>query len=134
MQNGIPEQLQLDDARSAVPTDLRLRTKQFAIRIVKMYSALPKSTISEVLGKQVLRSGTSIGANYREAYRARSVAEFICKMEICLQELEETGYWLELLVDTEIVSAARLQSLQKEADELTAIFVSSIKTAKLRRK
>lgn len=99
-----------------------------------MYAALPKTTVSEVLGKQVLRSGTSVGANYREAYRARSVAEFICKMEICLQELEETAYWLELLVETEIVPAARLRLMREEADELTAIFVASIKTAKLRRK
>ncbi len=83
--------------------DLRGRTKAFALRVVKMYSALPKTTEAQVLGKQVLRSGTSVGANYREAYRSRSTQEFIAKIGICLQELEESSYWMELLVDAEIV-------------------------------
>ena len=82
------------------------------------------------LGKQVLRSGTSVGAHYREAVRARSVAEFVSKIEGGLQELEETLYWLELLVDSGIVSETRLEDLRKEADELIAMFVSSVKTAK----
>jgi len=78
---------------------LRDRTKQFALRIVEMFSVIPKTTEAQVLGKQVLRSGTSVGANYREAYRARSKAEFIAKCGDSLRELEETAYWLELLVD-----------------------------------
>ena len=110
--------------------DLRNRTKEFALRIVRMFGALPKTTEAQVLGKQVLRSGTSVGANYREAYRGRSKTEFIAKCGDCLRELEETGYWLELLVEGEIVPAAKLADLQKETDELLAIFVSSINTSK----
>ena len=110
--------------------DLRQRTKQFALRIIKVYSALPKSTEAQVIGKQVLRSGTSVGAHDREATRARSTAEFISKLGGGLQELEETTYWLELLVESGLVKAARLSELQQETDELTAIFVASINTAK----
>ena len=80
--------------------DLRDRTKAFALRIVRMFSALPKTTEAQVLGKQLLRAGTSIGANYREAFRARSKAEFIAKCGDSLREIEETAYWLELLVES----------------------------------
>ncbi len=83
-----------------------------------------------MLGKQVLRSGTSIGANYREAYRGRSKAEFIAKVGESLRELEETAYWLELLVDGKIVTASELEALRKENDELTAIFVTILKRSK----
>ena len=89
-------------------TDLRIRTKQFALRIIRLYSALPKTTEAQVIGKQVLRSGTSVGAHYREAFRSRSDAEYIAKIEGALQELEETSYWLELLCDAEIVTSGRL--------------------------
>ena len=82
------------------------------------------------MGKQLLRSGTSVGAHYREAYRAKSPADFITKMEGGLQELDETDYWLELLGDSEIISHARLADLRAEANELIAIFVASVKTAK----
>ena len=91
--------------------DLRQRTKQFALRILRLYSALPKQTAAQVLGKQLLRSGTSIGANYREAYRARSKAEFIAKTGICLGEAEETAYWLELLDEGEIIAPGKLTEL-----------------------
>lgn len=110
--------------------DLRARTKAFALRIIRLYSSLPKTTEAQVLGKQVLRSGTSVGAHYREATRARSPAEFISKIEVGLQELEETVYWLELLVEGRFVDESRLSELLREAEELTAIFVSSVKTAK----
>jgi len=103
------------------------------LRILKLYSALPKKTEAQVIGRQILRSGTSVGAQYREACRARSSAEFISKMESCLQELDETAYWMELLIDGEIVNSARLSVLQDEANQLTAICVSSVKTAKSRR-
>src|SRR5438093_2181680 len=83
--------------------DLRERTKDFALRIMRMFSSLPKTTEAQTLGKQVLRSGTAAGANYREAYRGRSKAEFISKCGDSLRELEETGYWLDLLVDGKIV-------------------------------
>ncbi len=110
--------------------DLRERTKAFALRIVRMYVALPKTPEAQVLGRQVLKSGTSPGAHYREACRSRSPAEFISKMAVGLQELEETSYWLELLVDSGIVTAKRMADLLEEAEELIAIFASSIITAK----
>ncbi len=100
--------------------DLRERTKEFALRIVRLYAALPKTTEAQVLGKQVLRSGTSVGANYREATRARSTAEFVSKVGVGLQELEETDYWLELLAASGIVPEARLADLRNELNELTA--------------
>jgi four helix bundle protein len=83
--------------------DLRLRTKAFALRIIRLYGSLPKIIEAQVLGKQLLRSGTSVGAQYREAVRARSRAEFVSKIEAALQELEETLYWIELLADARIV-------------------------------
>jgi four helix bundle protein len=110
--------------------DLRDRTKSFALRVVRMFSALPKTTEAQVLGKQLLRSGTSIGANYREAFRARSKAEFIAKCGDCLREIDETAYWLELLVDAKIISADKLQPLRGECDELIAIFVTILKRSK----
>jgi four helix bundle protein len=110
--------------------DLRERTKNFALRVVRMFPTLPKTTEAQILGRQLLRSGTSIGANYREAYRGRSRAEFIAKCGDCLREIEETAYWLELLVAADIVSSDELATLRKECDELTAIFVSIIKQSK----
>ncbi len=110
--------------------DLRERTKQFALRVVRMYASLPKTVEAQVIGKQVLRSGTSVGAQYREAKRARSTAEFTSKIESGMQELDETLYWLELLADSGIVPAPRLSDLRNEANELLAIFVTSVKTAK----
>jgi len=112
--------------------DLRVRTKSFALRIIKLFSSLPKTNEAQVMGKQVLRSGTSVGAHYREACRARSTAEFISKIEGGLQELEETVYWLELLTESNIVKEERLKPLLQEADELIAILVASVKKAKAR--
>jgi four helix bundle protein len=114
--------------------DLKIRTKQFALRIIKLFSALPKQTEAQIIGKQILRSGTSVGAQYREGTRARSDAEFISKIESASQELEETMYWLELLIEAEIFPASKLQNLQTEAQELMSILVSSVKTVKMRRK
>ena len=111
-------------------TDLRARTKDFALGIIRMFSALPKTTEAQLLGKQLLRSGTAIGANYREAYRGRSKAEFIAKCGDSLREIEETAYWLELLVEAGIVSAKKLQPLRQECDELTAIFVTILKRSR----
>jgi four helix bundle protein len=110
--------------------DLRQRTKEFALQIIRLFSELPKTTEAQVLGKQVLRSGTSVGANYREAYRARSRAEFIAKCGDSLRELEETTYWLELLVDGKIVPADKLSIVRQECDELIAIFVTILKSSK----
>jgi four helix bundle protein len=107
---------------------LKTRTKQFALRVIKMTSALPRNPAGKVLGHEVLRSGTSIGANYREAYRVRSSAEFLSKMGDCLKESEETGYWLELIRDARLLSATKLSALEKESNELTALFVTIIKS------
>lgn len=113
--------------------DLKIRTKSFALRIIRLYSALPKTTEAQVIGKQILRSGTSVGAQYAEARRARSTAEFVSKIESGLQELEETVYWIELLIDAKIVTVGKMQNLQQEAEELMSILVASVKTAKSRK-
>lgn len=110
--------------------DLISRTKVFALRVVRMFSALPKSTEAQVLGKQVLRSGTSVGANYREAQRARSKAEFVSKIGDCLKELEETAYWIDLLVESGIVPPAKRAALQDECQQLLAIFTTISKRSK----
>jgi four helix bundle protein len=110
--------------------DLRDRTKQFALQMLAMFSVIPKTTDAQVLGKQVLRSGISVGANYREAYRARSKAEFVAKCGDSLRELEETAYWLELLVDGKIVAPESLSALRQECDELIAIFVTILQRSK----
>jgi four helix bundle protein len=110
--------------------NLKERTKQLALRIIRLFSALPKTGEAQVLGKQLLRSGTSVGANYREAYRARSKSEFIAKCGDSLRELEECAYWLELLVDGGIVAPDKLQHLRGECDEPTAIFVTIVKQAR----
>ncbi len=113
--------------------DLRKRTKEFALRVIRLYSSLPSSsTVAQVIGKQVLRSGTSVGAHYREAFRSRSDAEFISKIQGGLQELEETVYWFELLIESDLVPEAKLKNLLQEASELTAIFITSVKTVKKR--
>lgn len=112
--------------------DLRQRTKEFALRVVRMYGALPQTAEAQVLGKQVLRSGTSVGANYREAYRARSDTEFVAKIGDCLKELEETAYWFELLTESDIVATNRLASLVDEANQLIAIFTTIAKRVRSR--
>ena len=110
--------------------DLQIRTKEFALKVIRMYSALPKSAEAQVLGRQVLRSGTSVGANYREANRSRSKPEFIAKIGDCLKELDETAYWLELLAELSMVPSAKLADLRDECDQLLAIFTTISKKAK----
>src|SRR2546423_9607145 len=97
--------------------DLKQRTKTFALRIIKLYSALPRRGDAKALGNQILKSGTSVGAQYREACRAKSNADFISKVEGALQELDETTYWLELIGEADILPASRMQPLDSEADE-----------------
>jgi len=109
---------------------LKDRTKQFALRVIKLSSSLPRSREGEVLGRQILRSGTSVGANYRSACRARSTPDFISKLGIVLEEADETLYWLEIITESNLVPAKRLSSLMREADELVAIFVASVVTSK----
>jgi len=113
--------------------DLRQRTKQFALRVIQLVESLPKGRTADVIGHQLLRSGTSVGANYRAACRAKSTADFISKMGTVEEEADESLYWMELLVEAEIVKPELLTALMQEADELVAITVSSINTAKKRR-
>ena len=106
------------------------RTKAFALRIIRLCGSLPRTLESQVLGKQLFRSGTSVGAHVREARRSRSDAEMISKYEVALQELDETLYWMELLAESEFSTNEDLPRLQKEADELISILVASVKTIK----
>ena len=112
--------------------ELRQRTKKFAIRVVNLFRSLPRSPDAQTLGKQVLRSGTSVAANYRAVCRARSKPEFISKMGIVVEEADETVFWLEILTETGVVSASKAANLHKEANELLAIFSASLRTAKTR--
>jgi four helix bundle protein len=106
--------------------DLRDRTKHFALRIIRMFEQLPSTTTAQTIGRQVLRSGTSVAANYREARRGRSRTEVRAKLGIVEQELDETMLWLELLVDAEVVAASKMNPLIHETDELLRIIVTSI--------
>ena len=110
------------------------RTKAFALRIIRLYAALPKRDAIRVIGRQMVRSGTSVGAHAREAFRGRSDAELISKLEVGIQELDETIYWIELLVESGSVPAKRLVALLGEANELVSIMVASVKTIKSRRR
>jgi four helix bundle protein len=110
--------------------ELRVRTKEFAKRIIRLCRSLPNTQEARLIQNQLFRSGTSVGANYRAVCRARSRADFVAKMGIVLEETDESQYWLELLGETEIVRPERLASLLAEADELVAIWVSSLHTAK----
>ena len=122
------QELRMSDERPR--QDLRARTKRFSLRIIKMCGALPDSCEGRILGDQVFRSGTSAGANYREAYRARSRAEFISKLGDSQKELEETIYWMELLADSGTVKPGKLSFRLQEADELMALFSSIIKSSR----
>ncbi len=120
--------------RDAKPMDLGARTKEFALRVIRVYTALERSDVGQVIGKQMLRSGTSVGAHYREATRSRSNAEFVSKVEGALQELDETAYWFELLAESGTMTPRRLCKIQEEADELTAILVTCAKNTKAKKR
>jgi four helix bundle protein len=110
--------------------ELRARTRVFALRVARLLTALPRGAVADVLGRQLLRCGTSVGANFRAACRARSRADFIAKMGIVEEETDESIYWMELIVGAELMPRERIADLMQEADELLAIFVASIRTAK----
>ena len=112
------------------PQDLGSRTKQFALRIIRLYKKLPRDYEAQVIGKQFLRSGTSVGAHYHEAVHARSDAELISKIEVALQELSETRYWIELLAEAGIVEPPLLKAILGEIGELIAILVTVVKNTK----
>lgn len=113
--------------------DLKERTKCFALEVINLVESLPRHRTADVLGKQLLRSATSVGANYRAARRAKSPADFIAKMGIVEEEADECVCWIELLTGSGLVSAQRAATLMAEANDLLAITVASIKTAKSRR-
>ena len=113
--------------------EMKARTKAYANRVVKLCAALPNNWIARTLGKQLLRSGTSVGANYRAVCRARSNADFINKLRVVEEECDESLFWMELLVDNGFVKSSRLRDLMKEGNELLAIVVSSAKTARTSR-
>jgi len=112
---------------------LKKRTKQFGLEIIKLVEKLPNTQTSRIIGNRHIRSGTSMGANYRAACRSRSKAEFIAKLGTVIEEADESAYWLELLIETGIVRQDTLEALMKEADELIAIMIASVKTAKNRK-
>ena len=112
------------------PEELRIRTKKFAIRVVRLYNSLPYRGAAQVLGKQFLRCGTSVAANYRAACRGRSRAEWISKIGIVAEEADEVVFWLEMLVDCEVIPESKLADLLKEAHELSALFTASQSTAR----
>lgn len=114
----------------APPPDLRDRTRAFALRIVRLADSLPAGRSSDVIGRQLLRSGTSVGANYRSARRARSPAEFLAKLGVVEEEADETAFWLDILAQSGTVKPALLADLTRECDEILAIVVAAIRTAK----
>jgi four helix bundle protein len=110
--------------------ELKARTKQFGLRVIKLVEALPSNKTANIIGNQLLRAGTSVGANYRSACRGRSKAEFVAKINISIEEADECLYWMELLIEAGIIPEERLADLMQEADELIAIFIASAKTAR----
>jgi len=110
--------------------DMKKRTKLFALGIIQLVESLPKERTAEVLGRQLLRSGTSVGSNYRSACRAKAIADFISKMGIVEEEADESLYWMELLIEAGIEVNMKMETLMKEAGELLSITVASIKTAR----
>jgi four helix bundle protein len=110
--------------------ELKARTKKFAIRVINLVNALPNTSAGRAIGNQLIRSGTSVGANYRAVCRARSTKEFISKLGVVIEEADESSFWMELIIEADVLPKQKVQALLQESDELTAIFVSSIKTAK----
>jgi four helix bundle protein len=121
----------LDEITGSSAEALRQRTKAFAIRIVRLYRALSAKREAQVIGNQLLRCGTSVGANYRAVTRARSRAEFVAKLGVVLEEADEAVFWLELLAETGMLPDARLKDILQEARELTAIFTTGRRTSRL---
>ena len=114
--------------------EFKARTQRLALRVIKLTEALPRGEAVRVIGRQLLRSGTSVGADYRAACRARSTADMIAKLKIVEEEADETLYWLELLVEANLVPALRLEALMLETDEIVAMTVASIKTLRAKQK
>ncbi len=109
--------------------ELKQRTKQFALRVMKVVGALPENSVGRAIGNQLIRSGTSVGANYRSACRGRSKAEFVAKLGVVVEEADESVFWLELIIDGKLLTKQRIEPLLQEANELTAIMTAAHKTA-----
>lgn len=112
--------------------EFRARTKSFALRVIRLVQALPKNSVADVLGRQLLRAGTSVGANYRASCRAKSSRDFVAKMAIVEEEADECIYWMELMIDAKLIKASLLTNLIQEANELLSMVVASIRTARKR--
>jgi four helix bundle protein len=112
------------------PHELRERTKRFAIEIIRSSASLPRTDVARLIRAQLVRAGTAVGANYRAVCRSRSNRDFVAKLGVVIEEADETSYWLEILLDAEIVTASAVSALRREADELTRIFVTSRVTAR----
>jgi len=113
--------------------ELVARTRAYALKIIQFYAAMPRTPVAQVLGKQLLRSGTSVGAQYREGQRAKSIADFVSKSEGALQEIEESAYWLELISESGTADAATVKDIYAETRQLISIFMTLVKTAKVSR-
>jgi four helix bundle protein len=112
--------------------EMKQRTKAYALRVIRLVQALPRNEVARTVGGQLLRSGTSVGANYRSACRAKSRPDFVHKLKIVEEECDESLYWMELLVEGELIPAGRLQALQQEGSEILSIVVASLRTTRLR--
>ncbi len=124
------EDVRMDGTRVEKSIELRRRSKAFALRVIKLAEALPRKSAADVIGRQILRSATSVAANYRAAQRARSKAEFISKISIVVEEMDETVFWIEMIIDSGLLPVQRVDDLLKEANELLAIFAASQWTAR----
>jgi four helix bundle protein len=122
--------MRIADFQTMKSAELKQRTKQFALRVIRMTDSLPRRMSSDVLGRQLLRSATSVAANYRSACRAKSRADFVSKMGTVEEEADESSLWLELIGESGLMTTAKLEALHREAEELTAIAIASIRTAR----
>jgi four helix bundle protein len=120
----------MSDESGEMEARMRARTKEFGLRIIRLFRALPRNEEARVIGRQLLRSGTSVGGNYRAVTRARSRREFIAKMGVVLEEADESSYWIEVLINARIMPQAKLQSLFDESAELVKIFAAALRTAR----
>ena len=123
----------LQDVRASRATEFKQRTQTYALRVIKLVESLPSTRTADVIGRQLLRAATSVGANYRAACRARSAADFIAKMGIVEEEADESIYWIEMLIESDLIAQHRVADLVREGNEIVAMVVASIRTARSRK-
>jgi four helix bundle protein len=124
--------IRIEETRDMTPEEMKQRTKAFGLRVIRLVAALPKDRASDVLGRQLLKAGTSVGANYRAACRSRSDGDFLARMGVVEEEVDESVYWIEMLAEAGLVPEKRLTSLRQEGEQIRAIVVASIRTVKAR--